>query len=78
MDIAGPSHTLVRHQVVDDMYRPALASAQKRLQEMLKDVEGVLIEDNTFSLSVHYRAVPGEEGRGKVRPVAPAKRNVAC
>mmetsp|Transcript_2206 Transcript_2206/g.6373 ORF Transcript_2206/g.6373 Transcript_2206/m.6373 type:complete len:458 (+) Transcript_2206:535-1908(+) len=66
MDITGPSNSLIKHQVVDDMYRPALESARKKLTETLSDVEGLLLEDNRFSLSVHYRAVADEEGRLKV------------
>jgi len=66
MDITGPTNSLIRHQVVDDMYRPALESANTKLSRMLSDVEGLLLEDNTFSLSVHYRAVTSEEGRKKV------------
>eukprot|EP00658_Telonema_sp_P-2_P023179 TRINITY_DN19282_c0_g1_i6.p1 TRINITY_DN19282_c0_g1~~TRINITY_DN19282_c0_g1_i6.p1 ORF type:complete len:672 (+),score=180.90 TRINITY_DN19282_c0_g1_i6:105-2120(+) len=42
---------------VASSYQPALLDAQQVLQKMLAEIGGMLIEDNTFSISVHYRNV---------------------
>ena len=38
-------------------YQPAMDEALEQLAALLADVEGLVIEDNTFSISVHYRNV---------------------
>eukprot|EP00656_Telonema_subtile_P012797 TRINITY_DN16469_c0_g1_i3.p1 TRINITY_DN16469_c0_g1~~TRINITY_DN16469_c0_g1_i3.p1 ORF type:complete len:1065 (-),score=254.94 TRINITY_DN16469_c0_g1_i3:64-3258(-) len=42
---------------VASSYQPALLEAQEELQKRLGEISGMLIEDNTFSISVHYRNV---------------------
>lgn len=65
MDIGrGPESAGVGYSVASS-YQPALLDAQEQLHRLLDDVEGMLIEDNTFSVSVHYRNV-AEEERPKV------------
>ena len=46
---------------VASSYQPALIEARTELERMLENVEGMLIEDNTFAISVHYRNVSEEE-----------------
>ena len=36
------------------------------MEEVLGDVKGVVVEDNTFSVSVHYRMVAEGEDRERV------------
>ena len=43
---------------------PSLTSA--KVEEVLGDVKGVVVEDNTFSVSVHYRMVAEGEDRERV------------
>lgn len=38
-------------------YQPAMDEALEQLAALLADVEGLVIEDNTFSISIHYRNV---------------------
>jgi len=49
-----------------DSYRPALEAAMAKVEEVLGDVKGVVVEDNTFSVSVHYRMVAEGEDRERV------------
>ena len=37
-----------------------------KVEEVLGDVKGVVVEDNTFSVSVHYRMVAEGEDRERV------------
>jgi len=53
---------------VADSFRPALEDAKRRAEEALVGIAGSLVEDNTFSVSVHYRMV-AEEEREKVNDV---------
>ena len=51
-----------------DSFRPALEEAKQRAMEGVEGITGALVEDNTFSVSVHYRMV-AEEEREKVNDV---------
>lgn len=44
----------MRYQVAAD-YLPKLASLRDRLTETLSSIDGASVEDNVFSVSVHYR-----------------------
>ena len=57
-----------------DSYRPALEAAKQQAEEMLGDVKGVVVEDNTFSVSVHYRMVA--EGEDRVVKGAPCRGHI--
>ena len=46
-------------------YHPPHSPPQK-VEEVLGDVKGVVVEDNTFSVSVHYRMVAEGEDRERV------------
>ena len=46
-------------------YHPPLPPTPK-VEEVLGDVKGVVVEDNTFSVSVHYRMVAEGEDRERV------------
>jgi trehalose 6-phosphate phosphatase len=62
-DIAGPQRKPheddgetqelehIRYSAADS-YRPALEAAKAKVEEVLGDVKGVVVEDNTFSVSV--------------------------
>ena len=52
-----------------DSYRPALEAAKQQAEEMLGDIKGMVVEDNTFSVSVHYRMVAEGEDRERVTEV---------
>eukprot|EP00164_Ancoracysta_twista_P005588 GFYU01007662.1.p1 GENE.GFYU01007662.1~~GFYU01007662.1.p1 ORF type:complete len:1120 (+),score=348.98 GFYU01007662.1:67-3360(+) len=58
-DIAGPANTSISHQVASS-YIPALDNAKNMLPDMLKEIDGAWVEDNTFSVSVHFRNVAVE------------------
>lgn len=49
-----PIPTLPLHQVAADQL-PKLAALRDRLTERLSGVRGAAVEDNVFSVSVHYR-----------------------
>ena len=53
-DIRGPDASLMRHQVAMD-YLPHLASARDRLAARLDPIDGAEVEDNLYSVSVHFR-----------------------
>merc|ERR1712110_582997 len=56
-DIAGPGG--FRHKIAEAAL-PTLAATGNALRERLKGIPGVLIEDNKFSVSVHWRNTPQE------------------
>jgi len=64
---AGEALPSISFQVADS-FRPALEDAKRRAEEALVGIAGSLVEDNTFSVSVHYRMV-AEEEREKVNDV---------
>lgn len=55
-DIAGPS---LRHTIAEEAL-PALAAAREALTARLAQIPGAAVEDNEFSVSVHWRNVPEE------------------
>jgi trehalose 6-phosphate phosphatase len=65
-DIDGPNHT--RHQVATE-YVPVLKQLYDELSAELQDIPGIIVENNMFSLSIHYRLVPTQELVEKVQKV---------
>ena len=65
---ASPAKPSISYQVADN-FRPALEQAKERVEEALKNIKGSLVEDNTFSVSVHYRMVAEGEDRETVERV---------
>lgn len=55
-DIAGPQGTQQSHRK-GLAALPALDAAEKSLREMLKGIDGALIDRKHFSIAVHYRLV---------------------
>jgi len=55
-EIDGPEAHPIRNTVGAD-YVPAVRSAVKALHKRLNGIDGVIIEDKTFSVAVHYRLV---------------------
>ncbi len=53
-DISGPGFTY--RQGME--FLPTLDSAEEKLEETLKSIQGVRIERKTFSIAVHFRQVP--------------------
>jgi len=64
-DVPLPS---LSYQVADS-FRPALEEAKGLVEEGLRGIKGALVEDNTFSVSVHYRMVAEGEDRERVEEV---------
>lgn len=62
-DIRAPGNKVV-HQVASE-YLPALAGFAAEASKAVAGIEGALVEDNRFSVSVHYRNVQ-EEVRPRV------------
>lgn len=56
-DIAGPGG--LRHKIAEAAL-PTIAATGNALRERLKGIPGVQIEDNQFSMSVHWRNTPQE------------------
>jgi trehalose-6-phosphatase len=52
----------MRHQVAVE-FLPRLQLVKQELEAKLADVAGASVEDNRFSLSVHYRNVETDSGR---------------
>jgi len=65
-DIVGPGH--VAKYSVADSARPALQEISRVIEDQIEGIRGAMIEDNTFSISVHYRNVNAEE-HGKVEDI---------
>lgn len=53
-DIQGPKDTSIRNSVAADII-PKLASIRSSLLESFKDISGADVEDNVYSITVHYR-----------------------
>jgi len=62
-DIRAPGNRVV-HQVANE-YLPALSAFFEAARSAVAGVAGALVEDNRFSVSVHYRNV-AEEARSRV------------
>ena len=59
-DIAGPEKFVTRHEVGKQFF-PAIDSAFKHLVEQVKAIDGAMVENKIFSVSVHYRQVAGDQ-----------------
>jgi len=66
-DASGEALPSISFRVADS-FRPALEEAKARAEEALSGIPGALVEDNTFSVSIHYRMV-AEENREKINEV---------
>ena len=59
-DIVGPRGTEIRHEE-GESYVPKIHEAAAELRRRLSSIEGVLIEEKTYALAVHFRLVrPGD------------------
>ncbi len=67
LEIEGPGIESLTHEAAQACL-PALREVYRTLAERLADIEGILIEDKTLSLSVHYRNVAA----GQVERIAQA------
>lgn len=56
LEIDGPAGSGIRRNLAED-FVPEVAAAAAELQSALADIEGTLVEDKRYSLSVHYRLV---------------------
>ena len=61
----------ISYQVADS-FRPALEEAKAMVEQEVADIKGCLVEDNTFSVSVHYRMVAEGEDRERVEQAVDA------
>lgn len=59
-DISGPNNMHTEPGGASEAV-PALDKAQEKLDEKLKDVEGVLVERKRYAIAVHYRNVPDDQ-----------------
>eukprot|EP00316_Scyphosphaera_apsteinii_P000206 CAMPEP_0119329412 /NCGR_PEP_ID=MMETSP1333-20130426/75747_1 /TAXON_ID=418940 /ORGANISM="Scyphosphaera apsteinii, Strain RCC1455" /LENGTH=1456 /DNA_ID=CAMNT_0007338521 /DNA_START=106 /DNA_END=4476 /DNA_ORIENTATION=- len=62
---AGRTMPSISYKVADS-FRPALEEAKAKAEQSLSHINGVLVEDNTFSVSVHYRLVAEGADRDRV------------
>ena len=60
LEIEGPADSGIRRNLGED-FLPHVAAAAAELQTTLAQVDGVLVEDKRYSLSVHYRLVAPEQ-----------------
>ncbi len=64
-DIAGPEGAELPHRDVAG-YAPIIAQAARDLERQLASIAGVIVEDKTYALAVHFRMVSaGDVGRVK-------------
>ena len=63
-----PAVPSLSYQVADS-FRPALEQAKAQVEEALAGINGAMVEDNTFSVSVHYRMVAEGDDRERVLEV---------
>ena len=56
LQISGPDETEIKHEKGRE-YLGLIETACEKLEARLGDIEGILIENKEFSLSVHYRLV---------------------
>mgnify|MGYP003571162846 FL=1 len=59
-DISGPPGTNIQHEE-GRSYVPEIKAAAEALRQRLDQVEGILLEDKTYALAVHFRLVPPEK-----------------
>lgn len=55
LEMAGPGIKFIHKKALSA--RPALQEIKKRIKKIKKDFKGLLIEDKSLSLSIHYRRV---------------------
>jgi trehalose 6-phosphate phosphatase len=67
-DIAGPGGRSIQNDMGAG-FSDLLLRVQKRLEQELAGIEGSLIEPKKSSVAVHYRLVPDEEGRQRIKDV---------
>ena len=60
LEIEGPAGSGIRRNLAED-FVPDVAAAAAGLDAALADVEGSLVENKRYSLSVHYRLVAPEQ-----------------
>lgn len=65
----------MRHQVAVE-FLPRLQLVKQELEAKLADVAGASVEDNRFSLSVHYRNVETDSGRQVIVSCSRARERV--
>lgn len=53
-DIAGPNGTAIKNQVATE-YLTSLQQLRDELMQHVEEIDGAHIEDNRFSVSLHYR-----------------------
>ena len=73
-DVALPT---LSYQVADS-FRPALEEAKGLVEEGIRGIQGAMVEDDTFSVSVHYRMVAEGEDRERVNAATLTKRFPPC
>jgi alpha,alpha-trehalase len=59
-DIAGPKGTGIQHKEGAD-YVPVIAQAARELCRRLDSIKGVIVEDKTYAVAVHFRMVNAGE-----------------
>jgi alpha,alpha-trehalase len=59
-DIAGPAGTGIQHKE-GASFVPVIAEAAKELRRLLAPIHGVIVEDKTYAIAVHYRMVDAED-----------------
>lgn len=67
-DIAGPNGTTIKNQVAADFVEDLLR-LRDELVSRVSDIDGAAVEDNTFSVSLHYRNVVPDQ-RSKIDAIA--------
>jgi trehalose-phosphatase len=67
-DIAGPGGRSIEHEMGSG-FSELLSKVEKRLKQELAGIEGMLIEPKKSSVAVHYRLVPDEHTRQKIKRV---------
>jgi alpha,alpha-trehalase len=59
-DIAGPEGTEIRHEEGAG-YVPVIAQAARELRRRLASIEGVIVENKTYAVAVHFRMARAED-----------------
>lgn len=59
-DIAGPKDMAIEHEEGVG-YVPVVAQAARELDRRLAGIEGVIVEDKTYAVAVHFRQVRAED-----------------
>eukprot|EP00618_Florenciella_parvula_P001738 CAMPEP_0119519748 /NCGR_PEP_ID=MMETSP1344-20130328/35953_1 /TAXON_ID=236787 /ORGANISM="Florenciella parvula, Strain CCMP2471" /LENGTH=309 /DNA_ID=CAMNT_0007557561 /DNA_START=230 /DNA_END=1155 /DNA_ORIENTATION=- len=59
-EISGPVSQPISCQVADE-FRPLLAETKAVLEKAVASIEGAMVEDNKYALSIHYRNVRADQ-----------------